>query len=64
MLEGEVANPAKLPSGCTFHPRCKYCVDECKVKVPEWRELKPGHFVSCHRAENLNLMSMKGSFKV
>ena len=55
MLEGEVANPAHLPSGCPFHPRCRYCQEVCKKEVPEWRELKPGHFVACHRAHELDL---------
>ena len=55
MLEGEVANPAHLPSGCPFHPRCRYCGETCKTDVPEWRELKPGHFVACHRAHELDL---------
>ena len=55
MLEGEVANPAHLPSGCPFHPRCRYCQEVCKKDVPEWRELKPGHFVACHRAHELDL---------
>ena len=55
MLEGEVANPAHLPSGCPFHPRCRYCEDVCKSDVPDWRELKPGHYVACHRAHELDL---------
>ena len=55
MLEGEVANPAHLPSGCPFHPRCRYCTEECKKNVPQWRELRPGHFVACHRAHELTL---------
>jgi len=64
MLEGEVANPAKLPSGCSFHPRCKYCKDICKEQAPTWRELKPGHFVACHRAEDLSLVGMTGAINL
>jgi len=64
MLEGEVANPAKLPSGCSFHPRCKYCKDICKEQAPTWRELKPGHFVACHRAEDLSLAGMTGAINL
>jgi len=47
-LHGEVADPADLPDGCAFHPRCGECVDSCTQDRPELRELSPGHFVCCH----------------
>jgi peptide/nickel transport system ATP-binding protein len=55
VLEGEVADPANPPSGCYFHPRCRYAQDICSAKEPMMRELQPGHFGSCHRAEALRL---------
>ena len=55
VLEGDVADAANPPSGCYFHPRCSYCIDRCRQETPELRELRPGHFVSCHRAEELEL---------
>ena len=55
VMQGEVADPSNPPSGCYFHPRCRYAVDVCKEKAPEYRELKPDHWVSCHRAEELKL---------
>lgn len=55
VLAGEVADPANPPTGCYFHPRCRYTVDRCRTKQPELRELRPGHFVSCNRAEELML---------
>lgn len=55
VLSGEVANPADPPSGCYFHPRCRYCQEICKTKKPEWEEIRPGHFAACHRAEELEL---------
>ena len=55
VLEGDVADAAALPSGCTFHPRCSYCVERCEKEHPELRELQPGHWVRCHRAEELAL---------
>ena len=55
ILSGEVANPADPPSGCYFHPRCKYAKDRCKQESPELREVLPGHYVSCHFAEELEL---------
>ena len=54
-LEGEIANPAKPPSGCYFHPRCRYVQERCKSEPPGWREVQPGHFVACHRATELEL---------
>ena len=54
-LEGEIPNPAAPPSGCFFHTRCRYCTEKCSSCVPEYRELAPGHFVACHRAEELKL---------
>ena len=60
MLEGDVANPAHLPSGCPFHPRCRYAKDICKEQLPEWRELEPGHYVACHCAQDLQLHGMRG----
>lgn len=55
ILSGEVANPANPPSGCYFHPRCKYAQDICRQETPILQELTPGHFVSCHFAEELDL---------
>ena len=54
-LKGEIPNPANPPSGCYFHERCSYCCEKCCHEVPEYRELEPGHFVACHRAEELDL---------
>ena len=46
-LEGEVADPAKLPPGCAFHPRCRECMDGCKEQTPQLEEVSHGHFVAC-----------------
>jgi len=55
IMEGDVADPSNPPPGCYFHPRCRYAVDVCKIDPPEWRELAPDHWVSCHRAHELEL---------
>ena len=55
VLEGEVADAANPPSGCYFHPRCRYAVDLCRTETPRLAEIQPGHFVSCHRAHELRL---------
>jgi len=57
ILQGEVANPAKLPDGCYFHTRCPYCKDRCKKEHPELRSFGGGRFVACHYAEDLTLKS-------
>ena len=55
ILSGEVANPVNPPSGCYFHPRCKYAEEICKKEEPGWKEIKPDHFVACHFAKELSL---------
>jgi peptide/nickel transport system ATP-binding protein len=55
VLEGEVADPANPPTGCYFHPRCRYAEDRCRTATPALTEIQPGHFVSCHRARELTL---------
>ncbi len=59
LLEGEVADPSNPPSGCYFHPRCRYAVEQCRVETPHLREVRPDHFVSCHRAEELSLAGLE-----
>jgi len=59
LLTGEVANPANPPSGCYFHPRCRYVKDICKTEEPTFEEISPGHFVKCHRAAELNLSGVR-----
>ncbi len=55
VLEGDVADPANPPSGCYFHPRCRFAIERCKTEAPQLREIEPDHFVSCHRSEELAL---------
>lgn len=55
MLPGEVGNAANLPSGCCFHPRCRYAQEICSKEPPALKEAAPGHFVSCHFAGELKL---------
>lgn len=48
VIEGSVADPANKPSGCYFNPRCRYKKENCLKQYPEYREFKPGHWVSCY----------------
>lgn len=54
-LPGEVASPINPPSGCYFHPRCRYAKDICKTETPPLKEVKPEHWAACHFAGELNL---------
>jgi peptide/nickel transport system ATP-binding protein/oligopeptide transport system ATP-binding protein len=48
ILTGDVPSPINPPSGCHFHARCPYAMPRCKVDVPAFREVTPGHFAACH----------------
>jgi len=60
VLEGEVADPANPPPGCYFHPRCRYATELCRTEEPELLEVKPDHYVKCHRATELTLRGVTG----
>jgi peptide/nickel transport system ATP-binding protein len=55
ILQGEIPDPSNPPSGCTFHPRCRFCQAICTQTAPEWKEYQPGHFAACHFAGQLSL---------
>jgi oligopeptide/dipeptide ABC transporter ATP-binding protein len=48
ILTGDVPSPINPPSGCHFHTRCLYAMRRCSHEVPALRELRTGHWVSCH----------------
>jgi oligopeptide/dipeptide ABC transporter ATP-binding protein len=58
-LQGEVPSPANPPSGCIFHPRCRYAKDVCSQEEPVSQEVTPGHFVRCHFATELHLKGIE-----
>ena len=48
VLKGELPSPANPPKGCVFHTRCPLATDICREAIPEFKEVKPDHFVACH----------------
>ena len=49
ILKGDVPSPIDPPSGCHFHPRCPFAIEECSTIVPKLVEIKPSHFSACIR---------------
>lgn len=54
MLKGDIPSPLNAPSGCPFRTRCQYATDKCSECMPEFKEVSKGHFVACHRVEEIN----------
>lgn len=57
-LDGDVPDPSQPPSGCHFHPRCRYATDICREESPELREISTGVKVACHLSEQLDLQGV------
>jgi peptide/nickel transport system ATP-binding protein len=54
ILEGDVPSPMAPPTGCYFHPRCRYAKNVCAREAPPYRDVGGGHWVSCHFALSLS----------
>ena len=53
VLAGDPPSPLNPPSGCAFHPRCRFAVEACKATGPALEEISPGRDVACLRAREL-----------
>lgn len=49
ILTGDVPSPINPPSGCHFHTRCPYAIEDCKKTDPQLVEIKPNHYAACIR---------------
>jgi oligopeptide/dipeptide ABC transporter ATP-binding protein len=58
ILEGDVPSPAHPPSGCIFHPRCRYAEEICSQEEPPLIEVEPDHYASCHFTQELTLQGI------
>lgn len=61
ILKGDVPSPVNPPSGCRFHTRCPLAEAICSEKRPEWREVRPDHFVACHLVQAEGMGKTKAS---
>jgi oligopeptide/dipeptide ABC transporter ATP-binding protein len=54
VLEGDVPSPINPPSGCRFHPRCRYATDVCTQLEPPLVDYGNGHLAACHHPLNVD----------
>ncbi len=59
ILQGDVPSPVTPPSGCHFHPRCRYAVEVCRSEAPVYRDVGHDQFVACHRGDELSLQPIR-----
>ena len=58
VLEGDVPSPINPPSGCRFHPRCRYATAICKEVEPPLADYGNGHLAACHHPLNVDAATL------
>jgi oligopeptide/dipeptide ABC transporter ATP-binding protein len=59
VLQGDVPSPINPPSGCRFHPRCRYMTDICKEVEPPLVDYGNGHLAACHHPLNVDRATLE-----
>ena len=54
VLPGDVPSPIRPPSGCRFHPRCRYATKVCSEIEPPLTDYGNGHLAACHHPLNVD----------
>ena len=54
VLTGDIPSPLNAPSGCPFRTRCRYATRECAESMPSFEQVAAGHYVACHRVNEIN----------
>jgi oligopeptide/dipeptide ABC transporter ATP-binding protein len=58
VLEGDVPSPINPPSGCRFHPRCRYATQVCREVEPPLADYGNGHLAACHHPLNVDAATL------
>lgn len=61
IIPGNIPNLIEPPTGCRFHPRCKFAKDHCAKEPPQLEEVEPEHFVACFEWKNITLKGESNS---
>jgi oligopeptide transport system ATP-binding protein len=59
VLEGDVPSPINPPSGCRFHPRCRYATDVCREIEPPLVDYGNAHLAACHHPLNVDKATLE-----
>lgn len=49
VIEGLAPDPTNIPTGCSFHLRCPYAMEQCSGEVPPVFYVNDSHYVRCHK---------------
>jgi oligopeptide/dipeptide ABC transporter ATP-binding protein len=61
VLEGDVPSPINPPSGCRFHPRCRYATQVCMEIEPPLADYGNGHLAACHHPLNVDKATLEAA---
>ncbi len=56
VIKGLPPNLARVPSGCSFHPRCSHAFEQCRMTRPLMEEVEEGHFSACFISREIDEM--------